>query len=74
MTNAFESVRVSWSATDEQFFRIAAELFSSAYLQGASVLLGSYDDEVAATTDAFAPARGAPRSPAGDAVPARSAT
>ena len=53
MTNTYESVRVLWSATDEQFFRIAAELFPPAFLQGASVLLSSYDP---APTAAAAPA------------------
>lgn len=44
-TNPLESVRVIWSASDEQFFRITAELFSPAYALGAGVLLASYDPE-----------------------------
>ena len=38
-TNPLESVRVLWSAADEQFFRITAELFSPSYAMGAGVLL-----------------------------------
>jgi hypothetical protein len=44
-SSALESVRVLWSATDEQFFRITAELFAPAFAQGAGVLLASYDPE-----------------------------
>jgi hypothetical protein len=44
-TNPLESVRVLWSAADEQFFRITAELFSPSYAMGAGVLLASYDPE-----------------------------
>jgi hypothetical protein len=43
MSNPYESVRVVWSSTDERFFRITAELFPTSYLQGATVLLASYD-------------------------------
>jgi hypothetical protein len=43
MSNPFESVRVLWSSTDESFFRITADLFPTSYLQGATVLLASYD-------------------------------
>jgi hypothetical protein len=43
--NPLESVRVIWSATDEQFFRITAELFTPTYAMGAGVLLASYDPE-----------------------------
>lgn len=43
MSNPDESVRVLWSGTDEQFFRITAELFSTSFLRGASVLLASND-------------------------------
>jgi hypothetical protein len=45
MANTLESVRVLWSATDEQFFRITAELFPPALLAGATVLLASNDAE-----------------------------
>ena len=50
----------AWSAADEQFFRITAELFDPAYLRGASVLLASYDDSVASAPNPFPPTRGAP--------------
>ena len=40
-----ETVPQTWSAHDEDFFRIARELFSPTYLSGASVLLMSYDPE-----------------------------
>ena len=43
MTHAVESVQTRWSTADEQFFRIVGELFRPAFLQGASVLLSSYD-------------------------------
>ena len=43
--NPLESVRVLWSAADEQFFRITAELFTPAFAMGAGVLLSSYDPE-----------------------------
>jgi hypothetical protein len=32
-----------WSSADEAFFRIVGELFRPVFLQGASVLLSSYD-------------------------------
>lgn len=60
MTNNLESVRVLWSATDEQFFRIAAELFPPKFLQGATVLLTSYDPEPAAQDDAPTPTASLP--------------
>jgi hypothetical protein len=59
MTNTYESAGIfrsstgPWSTTDEAFFRIAAELFAPAFLQGATVLLSSYDP---APTAAAAPA------------------
>jgi hypothetical protein len=34
-----------WSGTDEQFFRVAAELFSPTFLWGAGALLASYDPD-----------------------------
>jgi hypothetical protein len=39
-----ESVPPTWSAADEQFFRIVGELLTPAFLAGASVLLASYDE------------------------------
>ena len=44
-----ESVHAGWSAADEQFFRITAELFAPAFAQGAGVLLASYDPEPVAS-------------------------
>ncbi len=38
-----EAVPTTWSAADEQFFRIVGELFHPAFLRGATVLLSSYD-------------------------------
>jgi hypothetical protein len=66
-TNPLESVRVIWSASDEKFFRITAELFPPAYALGAGVLLASYDPEpvapdprpASATVPAARPARAA---------------
>lgn len=49
MTNAAASAEtlrsstVLWSSADEAFFRIVGELFRPVFLQGASVLLSSYD-------------------------------
>jgi hypothetical protein len=39
-----ESVPITWSAADEQFFRIVGELLDPRFLAGASVLLASYDE------------------------------
>ena len=68
-TNPLESVRVVWSATDEQFFRITAELFAPAYAQGAGVLLASYDPEPVAPD----PQPPAPTVPAARPAPAATA-
>jgi hypothetical protein len=49
MTNAAQSAgtlqssTVLWSSADEAFFRIVGELFRPVFLQGATVLLSSYD-------------------------------
>ncbi len=43
---AVETVPTTWSAADEQFFRIAGQLFGPAILAGAGVLLASYDESV----------------------------
>jgi hypothetical protein len=73
-TNPLESVRVLWSAADEQFFRITAELFSPSYAMGAGVLLASYDPEPVAPDPRPAPVP-APPSPARPAArPAPAAT
>ena len=39
-----ESVPITWSAADEQFFRIVGELLAPTFLAGATVLLASYDE------------------------------
>ncbi len=44
-TTVREALPVRWTDQDETFFRIVRELFSPAYLQGASVLLAGYDAE-----------------------------
>jgi hypothetical protein len=44
--SAVEAVPTTWSAGDEQFFRIAGQLFAPAMLAGAGVLLASYDESV----------------------------
>jgi len=43
---SIESVPQIWNDQDEQFFRIAAALFSFEFCYGAGVLLASYDDDV----------------------------
>jgi hypothetical protein len=48
MVNPFESVRVVWNETDEQFFRSTAEVFTAEFARGATVLLASYDPTEAA--------------------------
>ena len=46
-TTAAETARSSWDADrDETFFRLVRDLFRPAFLQGASVLLASYDRDV----------------------------
>jgi hypothetical protein len=45
MSNPLGSVRDLWSATDEQFFRSTAALFSPTFLWGAGTLLASYDPD-----------------------------
>jgi len=51
---SIESVPQIWNDQDEQFFRIAAALFSSDFCYGAGVLLASYDDEACSRSDSFA--------------------
>lgn len=46
-TTSFESLTTGWSAADEAFFRIVAEVFPPAFLRGGSVLLASYDADPA---------------------------
>lgn len=64
MSTTPETVPTIWSLDDERFFRAVADVFAPSFLQGAGVLLGSYDPEpalgpvlVAATVD---PARTEP--------------
>jgi hypothetical protein len=75
-TNPLESARVLWSAADEAFFRITAELFSPAYAMGAGVLLASYDQEpVAPDPRPTTPAKPTtPATPAARPAPAATAT
>jgi hypothetical protein len=47
MSTTPETVPTSWSVDDESFFRAVADVFAPSFLQGAGVLLGSYDDEPA---------------------------
>jgi hypothetical protein len=47
MSTTPESVPTRWSADDESFFRAVADVFAPSFLQGAGVLLGSYDLEPA---------------------------
>jgi hypothetical protein len=64
MTSTIEAVPTVWTAGDEDFFRVAADLFAPNFLYGAGVLLGSYDPEPApspsASTLSTDPARRAP--------------
>jgi hypothetical protein len=61
MSTTPETVPTIWSVDDESFFRAVANVFAPSFLQGAGVLLGSYDQE---------PALG-PVFSAASAVPAR---
>jgi hypothetical protein len=70
-TDALESVRVAWSAADEAFFKITAELFSPAYAQGAGVLLASYDPEPAPPDPGSAPRVPAQRAASAATAPSR---
>ena len=45
MSTTPESVPTVWSTDDESFFRAVADVFAPSFLQGAGVLLGSYDVE-----------------------------
>jgi hypothetical protein len=44
-TAARESVPSSWTAADERFFGIVAEVLPAGLLRGATTLLASYDPE-----------------------------
>jgi hypothetical protein len=49
-TTAVENLPANWDdARDIPFFRITARLFTPEFCLGASVLLGSYDDDTADT-------------------------
>ena len=47
MSTTPETVPTVWSTDDESFFRAVADVFAPSFLQGAGVLLGSYDVEPA---------------------------
>jgi hypothetical protein len=47
MSTTPESVPTVWSTDDESFFRAVADVFTPSFLQGAGVLLGSYDLDTA---------------------------
>jgi hypothetical protein len=58
MSTTPETVPTVWSQDDETFFRAVADVLAPSFLQGAGVLLASYDSEpplrrapVAAITD-----------------------
>lgn len=53
----------SFSATDEAFFRMTASLFPPHFVFGASVLLGTYDDEVESHVPATGSTAGQPVRP-----------
>jgi hypothetical protein len=50
MTINPESVPTTWTTADENFFRVAFDVFSPDFLAGAGVLLASYDDELTPIT------------------------
>ena len=57
-TAVLESVPTTWDdARDGAFFRLVADVFHPDFLLGATVLLGSYDDELTVSrgTDEFVP-------------------
>jgi hypothetical protein len=47
MSTTPETVPTVWSVDDESFFRVVSDIFTPGFLQGAGVLLGSYDRELA---------------------------
>jgi hypothetical protein len=47
MSTTPETVPTVWSVDDESFFRAVADVFGPSFLQGAGMLLGSYDQEPA---------------------------
>jgi len=59
-----ESLPTTWTAEDERFFFVVSQVFSTAFLFGASVLLASYDDVVDVEQPATAAAPAAARSTA----------
>lgn len=65
MSTTPESVPTLWSTDDEHFFRAVAEVFAPSFLQGAGVLLSSYDGEPAVSeASAAATIEPAPTAPA----------
>jgi hypothetical protein len=73
MVNEFESLRVVWSAADERFFRVVADVLPTAYVLGAGVLLASYDPEPVARPQDATPAPPPPPIPAPAPAPAHQA-
>ena len=47
MTMHPETIPASWTAADDDFFRVAWDVLPAEFLAGAGVLLASYDDETA---------------------------
>jgi hypothetical protein len=43
MTTTTEAVPTAWTALDEGFFRVAADVFTPEFLWGAGAMLASYD-------------------------------
>jgi hypothetical protein len=48
MTTTTETIPTTWTAADEHFYLVVRDLFAPAFLEGAGVLLASYDDDTAA--------------------------
>ena len=56
MNQILETVPATWSDADERFFAVVKRVLSAEYLLGATVLLASYDDDIAAPSRSTAPA------------------
>jgi hypothetical protein len=59
MSTTPETAPTIWSVDDESFFRAVADVFAPSFLQGAGVLLASYDQEPA-LSPVFSAATAAP--------------
>jgi len=46
-----EAFPTTWTTSDENFFRIVHDAFPAAFLAGASVMLASYDIEIATAAE-----------------------